>query len=135
MAAEEGTAVCYSTHYLPEIEALDATVAIIERGEIIARGSVAQLVAQDGGGVLELVFAGPPPTVEIDRRCEISDNRLRIYTSHPTDDAAAVLSALGDAVTELRGMEIVVPSLESVFLTLTGRRFAAREEDRDVVPA
>jgi len=44
--AREGTAVVYTTHYLPEVEGLDADVVLLERGRVIARGSVGELVAQ-----------------------------------------------------------------------------------------
>src|ERR1700730_5545475 len=43
--AAAGSAVLYSTHYLTEIEQLDATVVLIDHGRGIARGSVAELVA------------------------------------------------------------------------------------------
>ena len=128
LATEEGTAICYSTHYLPEVEALGASVAIIEQGRIIARGSVADLVRQHGGTAVELTFGGPPPPVTLDRRVEVIDHTLRVYTDEPAADAARVLVQLGAAADALRGIEIVSPSLESVFLALTGRRYAGDAE-------
>jgi ABC-type multidrug transport system ATPase subunit len=44
--AEAGCAIVYTSHYLTEIEDLGATVAVLEEGRIIARGSLAGLVAQ-----------------------------------------------------------------------------------------
>jgi ABC-2 type transport system ATP-binding protein len=44
--SHDGTAVVYTTHYLPEVERLDADVALLEGGRLIARGSVAELVAR-----------------------------------------------------------------------------------------
>jgi ABC-2 type transport system ATP-binding protein len=128
LAADEGTAICYSTHYLPEVEALGASVAIIEQGRIIARGSVADLVRQHGGTAVEFAFAGPPPRLTIDRRVEIVDHKVRVYTDEPAADAARVLVQLGEATDRLRGVEIVSPSLESVFLALTGRRYTGEAE-------
>ena len=52
--ARDGTAVVYTTHYLPEVERLDADVALLESGRVIARGSVAELVARHAARV-------PPP--------------------------------------------------------------------------
>jgi ABC-2 type transport system ATP-binding protein len=72
--AREGTAVVYTTHYLPEVERLDADVALLERGHVIARGSVDELVAR---------HAPPEPPVA--------------------------------------GAQVVRPSLEAVYLALTGR--------------
>jgi ABC-2 type transport system ATP-binding protein len=42
--AREGTAVVYTTHYLPEVERLDADIALLERGRVIARGTLQSLV-------------------------------------------------------------------------------------------
>ena len=44
--ASDGTAVVYTTHYLPEVERLDADVALLEHGRVVARGSIADLVAR-----------------------------------------------------------------------------------------
>jgi ABC-2 type transport system ATP-binding protein len=46
--ASGGTAVVYTTHYLPEVERLDADVALLEHGRVIARGSVEELVERHG---------------------------------------------------------------------------------------
>lgn len=43
--ADAGTAVCYTTHYLPELADLGASIAVIARGRVIARGSQSQLLA------------------------------------------------------------------------------------------
>jgi ABC-2 type transport system ATP-binding protein len=42
--ARDGTAVVYTTHYLPEVERLDADIALLERGRLIARGSLPELL-------------------------------------------------------------------------------------------
>ena len=47
--ARRGSAVLYSTHYLQEVETLDASVVIIEHGRVIARGTVDALVSTNGG--------------------------------------------------------------------------------------
>ena len=44
-AAEEGTAVVYTTHYLPELDTLGATLAVADHGRVVARGSRAELLA------------------------------------------------------------------------------------------
>jgi ABC-2 type transport system ATP-binding protein len=97
--AAEGTAIVYTTHYLPEVEALDADVALLEAGRIIAAGSVSDLVSAHAESVLELRF---------------SDGRVerRPGTS---------LHGLGD---DVLGAELIRPSLEAAYLALTGRRSA-----------
>jgi ABC-2 type transport system ATP-binding protein len=54
--AAEGAAVVYSTHYLPEIEILDADVTILDRGRVIARGKASALVDEHDADNLDDVF-------------------------------------------------------------------------------
>jgi ABC-2 type transport system ATP-binding protein len=133
MAAEYGTAICYSTHYLPEVEALGATVAIIEGGRIIARGSIEELVARHGGAAVELTFDGPPPPLSTRGRVEEDGSTVRLLCDDPGAEAAAVMARLGEDAHRLRAVEIIAPSLESVFLALTGRRYESGEETDDVL--
>jgi len=129
LARQDGTAICYSTHYLPEVEALDASVAIIERGRIIARGHLGGLVARHGGSAVELVFDGDAPPVPEGWEGEVVGSLLRVRADDPAEAAAVLLGGLGAEVARLRSVEIVSPSLESVFLALTGRRYTADTEE------
>ena len=115
LAREEGAAVVYSTHYLPEVEQLGASVAVIDRGRVLARGSLSDLLTRHARAAVELVFA--------------DGQRRRIVTDEPARAAAAALAALGDDAARLAGVEIVQPTLESVYLAVTGRRFDADGTD------
>jgi ABC-2 type transport system ATP-binding protein len=53
--ANDGSAILYSTHYLTEVEELDASVAILDRGKIIARDSLRGLIGNHGRPRIELV--------------------------------------------------------------------------------
>jgi ABC-2 type transport system ATP-binding protein len=129
--AADGAAVVYSTHYLPEVEELGASVAILESGVIVARGTCDQLLAANAHAAVELVFDGEPPPIRIDptigRIVPAEAGLLRIQTAHPETTTATVLAELGEAAKRLRSVEIVRPSLESVYLAVTGRRYS--EED------
>lgn len=59
-AAGEGAAVVYTTHYLPELDTLDATLAVADHGRVVARGSRAELLATVPGSGDEL----HPPTLD-----------------------------------------------------------------------
>ena len=120
LAAEDGTAICYSTHYLPEVEALGASVAILDRGRVVARGALAELVRAHGRCLVELSFDGEPPELD---GAERDGSFLRLPADDPAADAARALGALGPASSRLRSIELVRPSLESVFLAVTGRRY------------
>jgi ABC-2 type transport system ATP-binding protein len=58
--AAEGAAICYTTHYLPELEDLDATIAVARQGRIVARGDRATLLAGLPGEV-RVEFRDAPP--------------------------------------------------------------------------
>jgi ABC-2 type transport system ATP-binding protein len=125
--ADEGVAVCYSTHYLQEAEALDAAVTILDGGRVIAGGTVAELVARYAEPLVELTFEGSPPQIDLPDRSSVSGDTLRVYGDPPTAVAAHVVTALGSEAERLRSVEIIRPSLESVFLSVTGRRWAIEE--------
>jgi ABC-2 type transport system ATP-binding protein len=53
-AARDGAAVVYTTHYLPELDTLDATLAVADHGRVVARGGRAELLATVPGDGDEL---------------------------------------------------------------------------------
>lgn len=121
--ADDGTAVVYSTHYLHEIEELDAHVAFIDHGRIVAEGGVDELIGRYGSSALELTFEGPVPAAARIDGAIVHDSSVRIASPDPAGIAAQVLSRLGPDATMLRAIEVARPSLEAVFLTVTGRRY------------
>jgi ABC-2 type transport system ATP-binding protein len=118
LALETGTAVCYSTHYLAEVGALRATVAIMDRGQVIARGQVDDLIRTHGSSAVELTLD--------DQSVE------RIPCADP---ATAVAQVLGDLPehqrSRLRQVNLASADLESVFITLTGRRYGSGDGSGD----
>jgi ABC-type multidrug transport system ATPase subunit len=54
--AAEGTAVVYSTHYLPEIEILDADVTILDHGRVVGRGKASALMEEHRADTFDEVF-------------------------------------------------------------------------------
>jgi ABC-2 type transport system ATP-binding protein len=134
LLAADGTAVCYSTHYLPEVEALGASVAIIDHGRVIARGAVDELVTAHGGTVVDIIIDPPVPAAHDtsfagrDHSIEHLADRIRIRGPRSTTEIAHVLVALGPDAARVRRIDVVSASLEGVFLALTGRRFEAEAE-------
>lgn len=130
--AAGGAGVCYSTHYLAEVEQLDATVAILDAGRLVACGPLPALVAEHGEAAVELHFTGPAPRPPTGREGEVTGSILRVPTTRPPAvEAAALLPQLGGAIDRLRAVQLIQPSLESVFLTLTGRRYGDDDDDDD----
>jgi ABC-2 type transport system ATP-binding protein len=129
----EGTAVLYSTHYLPEVEDLDAFVVLLDHGSVIARGRVDRLVAEHGVAALELRFDGPAPDISFEGFPIMKEGELiRIVTPDLALAAARVFGVLGAQAQRLRSLDVIHPSLDSVFLALTGRRYDQDQEERRV---
>ena len=137
LASEEGCAVCYSTHYLGEVEDLHASVAILDHGRIITRGPIDELVREHARSAVELIFETPPADLDLggDLDLEVDGSTLRIYGDNPAKIAAEVLPRLEAGRDGLRAVEFVTPSLEAVFLGLTGRRFDAEDGGSADAPA
>lgn len=117
--ARDGHAVCYSTHYLPEVEALDASVAVLEEGHLVAHGTIDELVAAHAASAIDLVFDGPAPPLE---GAVIDGSVARIPAHDPARAAAAILAELPAEVrAALQSVALVRDDLESAYRELTGR--------------
>jgi ABC-2 type transport system ATP-binding protein len=127
--AADGSAVVYSTHYLHEIEELGAHVAFIDHGRIVASGHPAELTREHGSSALALTFDGPVPQEACTPGAVVDGTSVRIPSRDPAAEAAQLLARLGTDVQGLRAIEVERPSLESVFLSVTGRRYAPAEPE------
>jgi ABC-2 type transport system ATP-binding protein len=106
---------------------------ILERGHVLARGSVNEVIAHHAVGIVELEFAGRAP--EMGRlfpgnTVTTSGSSVRIETNDPEKTTTAVLANLDARASGLRGLRVLQPSLESAFLQLTDDPSTS---DREVV--
>lgn len=124
---QRGGTVLITTHYMDEAERLCQRVAIVDHGAIIALDTPAVLKASIGGQVLELeVELG---TLQQDRLAALPGvtrvaGRDRAWTLAISDIALALpalLDALRNAGDRLRALNTHAPTLEDVFVSLTGR--------------
>jgi len=94
--AADGAAILYTTHYLPELADLQATLAVARNGQVIARGTAEQLLS------------GLPGQVTID----LGDEIIRV----PATDTAATLAQLLTRISKpLRGVSVTEPSLDDLY--------------------
>ncbi|OKI02551.1 hypothetical protein A6A06_16175 [Streptomyces sp. CB02923] len=105
--AAEGTAICYSTHYLPEVEALDAEVVLLKDGRTAARGRVDDLLGRFGQTVIEMHF-------KEDDDGTGTAGSVSVVADGP-GDLPKVLRGLGPDLDRLAGLEVRRPSLDEVF--------------------
>jgi len=120
--ASDGHGVCYSTHYLNEVEQLGASAAILNEGHLVGYGTLRSLMADHGHYAVDLEFEGAPPKLK-HRVSTLRESTLHVPTDcSPATEVAAILAELGPAVERLKSLELVQPNLESVFTALTGQR-------------
>ncbi len=120
--AEDGAGVVYTTHYLPEVEALGAEIVIIDEGRILGRGTKSELVAANREVGLDVEsrpgasLADHEALTGFDVR-PLGSNRWRIVGEI---DVAGLVDRLGAASEDIVAVESIQPDLEQVFLTVTG---------------
>ncbi|MDT6988443.1 ATP-binding cassette domain-containing protein [Streptomyces lusitanus] len=139
----EGTTVLLTTQYLEEADRLAHYLAVVDHGRVIARGTSHDLKAWAGGGRIELIVSWPeqldaaawlvarlvgrPPDVD----------RARSTVSAPADGGvrllAQVVAALEHEGVEISDIGLRRPTLDEVFLALTGD--GPRSDGRVVVGA
>ncbi|HUB77587.1 MAG TPA: ABC transporter ATP-binding protein [Bryobacteraceae bacterium] len=127
--AESGACVLYTTHYMEEAETLCHRLAIVDRGKIIAVGTLAELralLAEHDLLRLSGIFkpdAAKAAIAGIDHVEVLQADESLLLLSLP--DASrrlpAIFSALAAAGAEVRGTNLTQPSLESLFIKLTGK--------------
>ena len=130
--AEEGAAVCYTTHYLAEVEDLDARVAILHEGRIAADGHVSELIREHGHALVELRFEGPAPLLEGAVSDPADVSVLRIASSEPGVAAGATMAALGKDAARVYSIEIVREGLEAAYRVVTGSGGDEGESEREL---
>ena len=125
--AEEGAAVVYTTHYMPEVEALAADVVIIDEGRILATGSQPELIESHSLVGLRFRTDGFVPTA----RPGFEPTEVATDTYRVLGDLAMpqLLDLLGVDADRLMSVEALQPDLETVFLAVTGRRLADDEPE------
>jgi ABC-2 type transport system ATP-binding protein len=128
-AADEGCAVVYTTHYLPELEVLGASLAVVKEGRVIARGTRADLLAAVPGRAV-LRYAGAPPTMAAHmsdaHAVQIDGSDVTITVTNPAVYVATLLACRADGVNRLRSIELSPPTLDDLYRQLLR---AARHAD------
>lgn len=121
MFSRAGHTVFFTTHYMEEAEVADR-IALIDKGQIIALGTPQELKGRVGGGVILLGTQDDAKAVTWlaaqGYRPEQSERGIVVVHAQP---GAALPQILAEMPVKTLRAEVHEPSLEDVFLTLTGR--------------
>jgi len=139
--AAEGTTTLFCTQYLDEADQLADGIAVIDRGRVIAEGTPSQLKASIGSGALHVRLLDPDQRAEAELllASELSMVHLEpdpAALSAPCADAhraAEAVAALSRAGVRVASFSLGQPSLDEVFLALTGHPAEDQTEDAEVV--
>jgi ABC-2 type transport system ATP-binding protein len=128
---ESGTDVLLTTQYLDEADQLAGQIVIVDHGRTIAHGTPAELKRRIGGSVLDVHThrLDHLPTVaealgRIDGgRAQVDEatRRVTVALDGAADDLTAALRSLAAAGVEIDDLALRQPTLDEVFLALTGR--------------
>ena len=132
---QNGCTVLLTTQYLDEADRLADQIAVIDHGRVIAEGTAAQLKDRVGGDRLEVRLedqtqaeqASQALATVVDEQPELRDGVLLAAVSRRDGTVANALRRLDEAGIEVSDLTLRRPSLDDVFLSLTGHE-AEHEE-------
>lgn len=133
-----GTSILLTTQYLEEADKLADWIVVMDHGSVIAQGSSRELKSKIGGNVLEIHLSEPGKVVEAARallhlgndKPQIDDVQGKI--SLPVSGTAIipeVIRTLDSLQLAIEDLAMHQPTLDDVFLTLTGHTAITQKED------
>ncbi|MFD6286211.1 ABC transporter ATP-binding protein [Streptomyces sp. NPDC060205] len=117
--ADEGSTVLYTTHYLQEVEELDARVVVLGDGRVREDAGVDQLIARWTRSELVLTFAGKAPELPWPGARAAGDT-VFLPTDRPGADLVKAVELTGRDRERLRAVELSRAGLEAAYLELLG---------------
>ena len=137
LSAAEGLTILLTTHYLEEADHLASSLAIVDRGRVVAAGTPDELKGELHGDAVHLELASDtaqdPVLAALARVAGVREARIEgTSLSARADKGAtalpAVLAALEGAGVTVRAATVARPSLDDVYLRYSGRRFTEADQ-------
>jgi ABC-2 type transport system ATP-binding protein len=136
---DEGTTVLLTTQYLDEADRLADSIAVVDHGVVIAEGTSEQLKAQVGGERLEVCLEDRGRSEDAiaalaalgDARPFVENGTLRVPLSRRSGAIAEAVRRLDGAGVAIDDISLRQPTLDDVFLQLTGRTAEPEAEAED----
>jgi ABC-2 type transport system ATP-binding protein len=128
LRSDLGTTVFLTTHYLDEADALCDRLFVIDHGVTVASGTPDELKQRISGDVVTLRVNGATEAARsllamtpVVREVTVADESLRLTVSHGEEALPVLLRVLDGAGITMNAISLSRPTLDDVFLTLTGR--------------
>ncbi|MDD1704993.1 MAG: ATP-binding cassette domain-containing protein [Methanoregula sp.] len=134
LAKEKGITIILTTHYMEEADRLCDRVAIIDRGTIIAMDTPRNLRDGLGGDLVTIRSPDPGAVAALLRepwitRTEMHNDKVIVSVRNADNYISSIVSILNGHEVPISSIAINKPTLEDVFLSLTGKTI--REQDAD----
>ncbi|OKY77722.1 MAG: ABC-type multidrug transport system, ATPase component CcmA [Candidatus Methanohalarchaeum thermophilum] len=138
----EGRTIFLTTQYLEEAELCDR-IAVIKDGEIIAIGSPSDLKERVGGHILEIKINKEEDKKAAEKiakntigsnsnlKVDLIDEGIKIASDNIQDKGTELLVELKNSKIELKGFNLHEPTLDDVFLALTGETASENKENNE----
>lgn len=132
---ERGITIFLTTQYLEEADELADRIAIIDGGKIVAEGQPAELKADMGTESINVIFSDSDlaerareSLSDMIDRIQVDRKTLRLYLQGAAAAIPAVVNRLSGAGLEPLSLTLTQPTLDDVFLKVTGQRFEEQPE-------
>ncbi|ENQ3108029.1 ABC transporter ATP-binding protein [Bacillus cereus] len=127
---EMGSTIIYTSHYMEEVEEICTKIAIVDHGKIIAEGTKEQLKAiiTDTKDIwievksLENMDVNQLKEISGVKAVQIEENVIKVNSDTGVNNLNKIIQYFISHDVEIRSVEEQAPNLETVFLTLTGRK-------------
>jgi len=133
---EDGVTIILTTQYLEEADELADRISIIDDGLVVAEGTPDELKALIGGDVITFIFGNDEEAKkakDLILNSETEKNELRVTVKNGAEKIPDLLNMLSDNKLEVLSVSANKPSLDDVFLQVTGYRLeGAVEEEEDL---
>lgn len=124
-----GSTIIYTSHYMEEIEELCTNITIMDHGKIIASGTKEELkalISSEDKMSLEVSSVNYTLIDNIKklqgvRECSNEGNVITVISNKNSKNLSKIIDIINEADSEIMSINIEKPTLEGVFLTLTGR--------------
>ncbi|WP_342668646.1 hypothetical protein [endosymbiont 'TC1' of Trimyema compressum] len=126
---EQGITIIYTTHYMDKVEKIASRIIIMDKGKIIASGTKEEIeeninkekIIYIKGSNMNILKTNKLLTIKGIRKIKLRNNILQIFSDKHVENLNQIIPVLIAQGCKIYDISAQAPSLEAVFLSLTGR--------------